>query len=162
MTLYIRWFALATLVAGSLSESVLDQTGTEGSERNLLFAQAPVLVEGQDACDSGIYDTVSPNGHFCDHNCCSCGHCSSFTTFDCPTGYFKGATESCCFTCTSKPKCCWKPKPTPAPTPAPTPSPCAPCVAAGATVANPGCAQHDGHCHFGGSQAGCVANDDHW
>uniref|UniRef100_A0A7S3RPI8 Uncharacterized protein n=2 Tax=Emiliania huxleyi TaxID=2903 RepID=A0A7S3RPI8_EMIHU len=38
MTLYIRWFALATLVAGSLSASVPDQAGTGATDRNLMFS----------------------------------------------------------------------------------------------------------------------------
>mmetsp|Transcript_15429 Transcript_15429/g.50211 ORF Transcript_15429/g.50211 Transcript_15429/m.50211 type:complete len:829 (-) Transcript_15429:41-2527(-) len=41
MTLYIRWFALATLVAGSLSASVPDQAGTGATDRNLMFSSLP-------------------------------------------------------------------------------------------------------------------------
>jgi len=40
MTLYIRWFALATLVAGSLSASVPDH-GTGATDRNLMFSPLP-------------------------------------------------------------------------------------------------------------------------
>jgi len=41
MTLYIRWFALATLVAGSLSASVPDQDGTGATDRTLMFSTVP-------------------------------------------------------------------------------------------------------------------------
>ena len=61
MTLYIRWFALATLVAGSLSASVYDN-------RQSLFASVPVDPQGgvedkSDECYNEKNDCAS--GTFC-------------------------------------------------------------------------------------------------
>ncbi|EOD26573.1 hypothetical protein EMIHUDRAFT_100598 [Emiliania huxleyi CCMP1516] len=46
MTLYIRWFALAALAAGSLSASVQDQDGVGATDRTPMFSPTNLMFSG--------------------------------------------------------------------------------------------------------------------
>mmetsp|Transcript_17262 Transcript_17262/g.50072 ORF Transcript_17262/g.50072 Transcript_17262/m.50072 type:complete len:228 (+) Transcript_17262:219-902(+) len=73
MTLYIRWFALATLVAGSLSASVPDQAGTGATDRNLMSAatSSPEKDFNPTAlpAETERGPLFAPLGHFANYMC---------------------------------------------------------------------------------------------